>query len=110
MLNCRSITGVVYQLSNSSPYDPLVDTVQCSRDVSTYERKCRLGTNQVKATLMKSLGANTIRVSTVNSTSDHTGCMSVFEDAGIYVLIDLGDPTNSFNRVGHQYHSTLSGF
>ncbi|PVH76543.1 glycoside hydrolase family 72 protein [Cadophora sp. DSE1049] len=85
------IKGVVYQLSNNAPYDPLVDTVQCSRD----------------ATLMKSLGANTIRVYTVDSTSDHTGCMSVFEDAGIYVLVGLGDPTNSFNRADPEWTDAL---
>ncbi|KAH7388964.1 Glucanosyltransferase-domain-containing protein [Cadophora sp. MPI-SDFR-AT-0126] len=85
------IKGVVYQLSNNAPYDPLVDTAQCSRD----------------ATLMKSLGANTIRVYTVDSTSNHTSCMSVFEDAGIYVLIGLGDPTNSFNRADPAWTDAL---
>jgi hypothetical protein len=38
---------------------------------------------------MKSLGANTIRVYHVDSTADHSGCMSAFADAGIYALIDM---------------------
>jgi len=54
-----------------------------------------------KATLMKILGANTIRVYTVDATADHTGCMSAFESAGIYLLVALDSPTASINRVCH---------
>lgn len=64
------IKGVAYQLTSD---DPLIDKAQCSRD----------------ATLMQELGANTIRVYHVDSSSDHTGCMNVFADAGIYTLVDL---------------------
>lgn len=38
---------------------------------------------------MKTLGANSIRVYHVDPSSDHSGCMSAFADAGIYTLIDL---------------------
>ncbi|KAM7222011.1 1,3-beta-glucanosyltransferase [Rhypophila decipiens] len=62
--------GVAYQLT---PADPLVDAEQCSRD----------------ATLMKTLGANTIRVYHVDPKADHSKCMATFADAGIYTLIDL---------------------
>lgn len=51
----------------------MVDTAQCVRD----------------ATLMKSLGANTIRIYHVDPDADHSGCMSAFADAGIYTLIDM---------------------
>ena len=64
--------GVAYQLR---PSDPLIDTEQCTRD----------------ATLMKTLGVNSIRVYHVNPKADHSGCMSAFANAGIYVIVDLDD-------------------
>ncbi|KAI1498068.1 Glucanosyltransferase-domain-containing protein [Biscogniauxia marginata] len=68
--------GVAYQLV---PDDPLVDTEQCERD----------------ATLMKTLGVNTIRVYHVDPDADHDGCMKTFSDAGIYTLIDM-DTFNTY--------------
>ncbi|KAI0137245.1 Glucanosyltransferase-domain-containing protein [Xylariales sp. AK1849] len=68
--------GVAYQLT---PDDPLVDTDQCTRD----------------ATLMKTLGANTIRVYHVDADADHSGCMAAFADAGIYALVDM-DTFNTY--------------
>ncbi|ORY55075.1 Glucanosyltransferase-domain-containing protein [Pseudomassariella vexata] len=62
--------GIAYQLV---PDDPLVDTEQCMRD----------------ADLMKTLGANTIRVYHVDPDADHDGCMSAFAEAGIYTMIDM---------------------
>ncbi|KAH7324048.1 Glucanosyltransferase-domain-containing protein [Rhexocercosporidium sp. MPI-PUGE-AT-0058] len=85
------IKGVVYQLSNNAPYDPLVDTAQCTRDAS----------------LLKTLGANTVRVYTVDAKSDHTGCMAAFDAVGIYVLVGLGDPTNSLNRADPKWTDDL---
>lgn len=64
------IKGVAYQLT---PNDPLVDSNQC----------------QLDASLMKELGANTIRVYHVDPSGDHDDCMSAFSDAGIYVFLDL---------------------
>ncbi|KAK5126131.1 hypothetical protein LTR85_011486 [Meristemomyces frigidus] len=64
------IKGAAYQLTDS---DPLADTQQC----------------QLDAALMKTLGANSIRVYHVDPTADHDGCMSAFSDAGIYAWIDL---------------------
>ncbi|PTB63866.1 glycoside hydrolase family 72 protein [Trichoderma citrinoviride] len=64
------IKGIAYQLV---PQDPLVDADQCKRD----------------AKLMAELGTNTIRVYHVDPSADHDGCMSAFDDAGIYVLADL---------------------
>lgn len=64
------IKGVAYQLTSD---DPLLDKDQCSRDAS----------------LMQQLGANAIRVYHVDASSDHSDCMTVFADAGIYLLADL---------------------
>ncbi|KUI73737.1 1,3-beta-glucanosyltransferase gel3 [Cytospora mali] len=64
------LKGVAYQLTSD---DPLIDADQCARD----------------AALMKELGANSIRVYHVDSSADHSACMSTFSDAGIYLLVDL---------------------
>lgn len=68
--------GVAYQLK---PDDPLVDTDQCKRDAS----------------LMKELGVNTLRVYHVDPAAKHDGCMKAFNDAGIYLLVDL-DTFNTY--------------
>lgn len=65
-----SSLGVAYQLT---PHDPLIDGTQCALD----------------AKLMQTLGANTIRVYHVDSDADHDECMSTFENAGIYLFVDL---------------------
>ncbi|KAK0975337.1 hypothetical protein LTS01_013883 [Friedmanniomyces endolithicus] len=62
--------GVAYQLTND---DPLAQGDQCKLDAS----------------LMKTLGANSIRVYHVDPTANHDACMSAFSDAGIYAWIDL---------------------
>ncbi|KAH8888343.1 hypothetical protein GQ53DRAFT_263570 [Thozetella sp. PMI_491] len=68
--------GIAYQLTED---DPLVDTEQCARDAS----------------LMKTLGANAIRVYHVDSKANHDGCMKEFANVGIYTLIDL-DTFNTY--------------
>jgi hypothetical protein len=74
------ILGVAYQLV---PDDPLIDTNQCKLD----------------AALMKTLGANSIRVYHVDPNGDHTGCMSAFADAGIYLWLDLDTFTSQIEQV-----------
>lgn len=64
------IKGVAYQLIED---DPLVNTNQC----------------QLDAALMKTLGANTIRVYHVDASQDHSGCMNAFADVGIYLFVDM---------------------
>ncbi|KAL2062625.1 hypothetical protein VTL71DRAFT_5697 [Oculimacula yallundae] len=86
-----SIIGVVYDTVSVAPFDALVNTEQCSRD----------------AALLKVLGANTIRVYIVDTKANHTGCMSVFEEAGIYVLIGLGDIQNSISRSAPKWTDDL---
>ena len=34
----------------------------------------------------------------INPTLDHSGCMKLLQDAGIYVISDLGEPATSINR------------
>lgn len=72
--------GVAYQLVS---LDPLIDTTQCKLD----------------AALMKSLGANAIRVYHVDPTGDHKGCMSAFADVGIYLFVDLDTFDTAISQV-----------
>ena len=72
--------GVAYQLIS---LDPLID-----------EKQCKLDAKQ-----MKDLGANAIRVYHVDPTADHKGCMSAFEDAGIYLFVDLDTFTTQIDQV-----------
>ncbi|KAL9604407.1 MAG: hypothetical protein Q9219_000595 [cf. Caloplaca sp. 3 TL-2023] len=65
------IRGVSYRIFDD--LDPLSVPEQCELDAS----------------LMKTLGVNTIRVYEVDSTRSHDECMSSFADAGIYVIIGL---------------------
>lgn len=64
------MAGIAYQLTEE---DPLVNVDQCTLD----------------ANLMKQLGANSIRVYHVDATVDHSACMKVFADAGIYLFVDF---------------------
>ncbi|OAX78467.1 hypothetical protein ACJ72_07223 [Emergomyces africanus] len=80
------IIGVDYQPGGSSGYneesgaDPLSDGDICLRD----------------AALLQRLGANTIRVYNVNPKTNHDLCASIFNAAGIYMILDVNAP------VGHQ--------
>lgn len=102
------VKGIAYQLL---PDDPLIATEQCQRD----------------AELMKTLGANAIRVYHVDPSADHDGCMKAFDDAGIYTFIDLdtfdtyvlpGEPTwnqtqyDAFAKVMDAFHDydNVAGF
>ncbi|XP_014562179.1 glycoside hydrolase family 72 protein [Bipolaris victoriae FI3] len=64
------VKGIAYQLV---PDDPLIDATQCGLD----------------SALMKTIGANSIRVYHVDPDADHTDCMKAFADAGIYIWVDL---------------------
>ena len=78
-----AITGIAYQLTEA---DPLIDTEQCQRD----------------AELMVQLGTNAIRVYHVDPSGSHSGCMSAFAEAGIYLLVDL----DTFNTAIDPVRST----
>ncbi|KAG9522410.1 glycoside hydrolase family 72 protein [Aureobasidium sp. EXF-12298] len=73
------VRGVAYQLV---PDDPLVDNNQC----------------QLDASLMKTLGANAIRVYHVDPEADHQACMKTFADAGIYLFVDLDTFTTQIEQ------------
>ncbi|RYO79914.1 hypothetical protein DL766_003841 [Monosporascus sp. MC13-8B] len=75
------IKGVTYAFSYI--VDPLLDTSQC----------------QIDAGLIKDLGANTIRVYTVDGSQNHDGCMQAFRSQGIYVWVDLPSPSMFINRI-----------
>ncbi|QPG76521.1 putative 1,3-beta-glucanosyltransferase gas3 [Brettanomyces nanus] len=84
------IKGVDYQPGGSSAYtqdgktDVLSDANVCLRD----------------AFALQQLGANTIRIYTINPSINHDKCMSIFDAAGIYVLVDVNSPfyNESLNR------------
>ncbi|GMG06833.1 unnamed protein product [Aspergillus oryzae] len=75
----------------SSYKDPLADATACKRDVP----------------IMQELNTNTIRVYAIDPTSDHTECMQLLADAGIYVVSDLSDPTQSIDRSDPTWETTL---
>jgi hypothetical protein len=85
------IKGVAYQqdtaaaggTTNSTTFiDPLADVSNCQRDVP----------------LLAALETNTIRTYAIDPTADHSGCMQLLQDAGIYVISDLSEPSLSINR------------
>ncbi|KAG7101351.1 1 like protein [Verticillium longisporum] len=62
--------------------DPLADDAKCKRDVP----------------ILSAAGTNTIRVYAIDPKKDHSKCMTLLQDAGIYVVADLGEPNTSINR------------
>ncbi|KAI0799361.1 glycolipid anchored surface protein [Xylaria sp. FL0064] len=76
------IVGAAYQIGGSAGYDPshgkdpLSDGDVCRRD----------------AALMQMLGINTIRVYNLDPDLNHDECASIFNAAGMYMLIDVNSP------------------
>lgn len=90
------IRGVAYQQdvtdgSISTFTDPLADEAGCARDIP----------------LLQELGTNTIRVYAINASLDHSACMNLLEEAGIYVIQDLSNPSNSINRNSPTWNTEL---
>jgi len=85
------IRGIAYQQDvnsngttsgTSSFTDPLADEAGCKRDIP----------------LLQELGTNVIRVYAINASLDHSACMTMLQNAGIYLLQDLSNPSQSINR------------
>ncbi|GAB0137934.1 hypothetical protein EsDP_00006185 [Epichloe bromicola] len=68
--------------SNTSYVDPLADNDRCKVDIPN----------------LVSLKTNVIRVYAIDPTKDHSTCMKLLNDNGIYVVADLGEPGLSINR------------
>ncbi|CAH2354888.1 pH-responsive protein 2 [[Candida] railenensis] len=87
--------GVAYQQdtanSTSSFSDPLADAASCKRDIPYLEE----------------LQTNVIRVYALNVSQDHTECMSLLQDAGIYVIADLSEPDLSIDRDDPEWNMEL---
>ncbi|KAF2799821.1 glycoside hydrolase family 72 protein [Melanomma pulvis-pyrius CBS 109.77] len=81
------VKGIAYQLV---PDDPLIDDTQCKLD----------------AALMKTIGTNSIRVYHVDPTADHKACMQTFEDAGIYLWLDLDTFNSQIEQQGAHWNET----
>ena len=62
--------------------DPLADEAACKRDVP----------------IMAAAGTNAIRTYAIDPTADHSACMKLLDEAGIYVISDLSEPSTSINR------------
>nr|KIR82947.1 1,3-beta-glucanosyltransferase [Cryptococcus tetragattii IND107] len=76
----------------SSFYDPLSSPQNCTRDLP----------------YLQQLGVNAIRVYSVNSSLNHDDCMKMFNDAGIYVLLDVSLPLNgSIDRSSPSWSTNL---
>ncbi|KAI9660199.1 MAG: hypothetical protein M1831_003506 [Alyxoria varia] len=75
------ILGIDYQLGGEQAYqpgkdDPLSNAKNCLRD----------------AALMQRLGVNTIRTYNVDPKLNHDKCASIFNAAGIYMIVDVNSP------------------
>ncbi|KAF2229678.1 glycoside hydrolase family 72 protein [Viridothelium virens] len=76
------VIGVDYQPGGQSGYDPgsgvdpLSNGTVCLRD----------------AALMQDLGLNTIRVYNVDPDLNHDQCASIFNEVGIYMIVDVNSP------------------
>ncbi|KAL2160845.1 hypothetical protein VTH06DRAFT_1042 [Thermothelomyces fergusii] len=101
--NRFQIVGVAYQPGGSAGYDkesgrdPLSDPEVCLRD----------------AALLQIIGANTIRVYNVNPDVNHDECVSIFNAAGMYMILDVNSPLvgeslTSFNPWESYYAAYLN--
>jgi hypothetical protein len=97
------IVGVAYQPGGSAGYqpqnnkDPLSNAEVCKRD----------------AALMQMLGVNTIRVYNLDPNLNHDECASIFNAAGMYMLLDVNSPLvgeslNTFEPWASYYASYLN--
>lgn len=86
------IKGVAYQqdVSNSTTSsfdDPLANAEACARDIP----------------YLQQLSTNVVRVYAVNASLDHDSCMQLLDDAGIYVIADLAEPTLAIDTTNPEW-------
>lgn len=81
-------SGAGGENSDGKYIDPLADETKCKRDVP----------------ILAKAGTNTIRVYAIDPTKDHDACLRLLQDAGIYVVADLGEPSVSINRDNPQWN------
>ncbi|KAK1922373.1 Glucanosyltransferase-domain-containing protein [Papiliotrema laurentii] len=76
----------------SSYIDPLSSAQNCTRDLP----------------YLRQLGVNAVRVYSVDPANNHDECMKAFDDAGIYVLLDVSLPLNgSIDRSSPSWTTNL---
>ncbi|KAF3766626.1 family 72 glycoside hydrolase [Cryphonectria parasitica EP155] len=97
------IVGVAYQPGGSSGYDPSSGT-----DALTNKDACLRD-----AALMQVLGVNAVRVYNINPDLNHDECASIFNAAGIFMLLDVnaplaGDSINSLQPGASYYAGYLN--
>lgn len=85
--------GIAWQPGGASGNkDPLANTKVCKRDIDHF----------------KNLGLNTVRVYSVDNLEDHDECMEYMSKAGIYLVLDLNNPSYSINRDDpHDSYNTI---
>ena len=69
----------------------MADEAGCTRDIP----------------LLKQLNTNTIRVYAIDPTKDHSACMNLLAQNGIYVVSDLSQPGLSIDRSDPQWNDEL---
>ncbi|KAG5921138.1 hypothetical protein E4U42_005958 [Claviceps africana] len=79
--NKFEVVGIAYQPGGSAGFsptspDPLSQPEACKRD----------------AALMQAIGVNAIRVYNLNPDLNHDECASIFNAAGIYMMLDVNSP------------------
>ena len=57
--------------------------------------------------MLQQLQTNTIRTYAIDPTKDHSECMGMLANAGIYVISDLGEPSNSINRDSPEWNAEI---
>lgn len=76
------VVGMAYQPGGSAGYDP-----ETGKDPLSHPEECKRD-----AALMQILGINTIRVYNLDPDINHDECASIFNAAGMYMMIDVNSP------------------
>lgn len=80
--NKFQIVGIDYQINGSAGYDP-----EHGHDPLSVGEVCLRD-----AALMQALGVNAVRVYNLDPNLNHDACASIFNAAGMYMLLDVNSP------------------